>query len=36
VPVNRWRPVVPGPRHDPQIPVYAVLARKPGQPARFS
>jgi len=35
VPVNRWRPVVPGPRHDPQVPVYAVLARKPGQPARF-
>jgi hypothetical protein len=30
VPVNRWRPVVPGPRHDPQVPVYAVLARKPG------
>ena len=30
VPVNRWRPVVPGPRHDPQVPVHAVLARKPG------
>jgi hypothetical protein len=30
VPVNRWRPVVPAPRHDPQVPVHAVLARVPG------
>ncbi len=36
VPVNRWRPVVPGPRLDPQVPVHAVLARKPGRPAPFS
>ncbi len=36
VPVNQWRPVVPGPRHDPQVPVHAVLARKPGGPAQFS
>ena len=33
VPVNRWRPVVPGPRHDPQVPVHAVLARKSGRPS---
>jgi S-adenosyl methyltransferase len=36
VPVNRWRPVVPGPRLDPQVPVHAVLARKRGRPAPFS
>ena len=34
VPVNRWRPVVPGPRSDPQVPVHAVLARKPGRAER--
>ncbi len=30
VPVNQWRPEPNGPRLDPQVPVHAVLARKPG------
>jgi hypothetical protein len=29
VPVNRWRPGFDGARPDPQVPVHAVLARKP-------
>jgi hypothetical protein len=36
VPVNQWRSVVPGPRLDAQVPVHAVLARKPARSARFN
>jgi hypothetical protein len=36
VPVNQWRPASGGTRLDPPVPAYAVLARKPGQPVRFS
>jgi hypothetical protein len=32
VPVNEWRPAPGGNRPDHPAPVYAVLARKPGQP----
>jgi hypothetical protein len=32
VPVDEWRPAFDGDRHDRPAPVYAVLARKPGQP----
>ena len=35
VPVDEWRPALDEDRHDMSAPVYAVLARKPGQPARF-
>jgi S-adenosyl methyltransferase len=31
VPVDRWRPGLGGTRLDPQVPVYAVLARKRGR-----
>ena len=34
VPVNQWRPASGGTRPDPPVPAYAVLARKPGRPAR--
>ena len=34
VPVNQWRPAAGGTRPDPPVPAYAVLARKPGRPAR--
>jgi hypothetical protein len=32
VPVNEWRPAFGAARHDPPVPVYAVVARKPGRP----
>ncbi len=35
VPVNEWRPTFGGARLDRQVPVYAVLARKPGQQVRL-
>jgi hypothetical protein len=31
VPVDEWHPAADGARPDPPVPVYAVLARKPGQ-----
>jgi len=35
VPVSEWRPTFDGDRLDRPVPVYAVLARKPGQPVRL-
>jgi hypothetical protein len=35
LPVNEWRPTFGGARLDRPVPVYAVLARKPGRPVRF-
>jgi hypothetical protein len=32
VPVNQWRPGRSSARRDQRVPVYAVLARKPGRP----
>ena len=32
VPVDEWRPAFGAARHDRRVPVYAVLARKPGRP----
>ena len=32
VPVDKWRPAAGAARHDRRVPVYAVLARKPGRP----
>jgi len=32
VPVSQWRPAPDAARHEPPVPVYAVLARKPARP----